>query len=101
VCCLPAYISWCLQDCLAALPCRTSFITLVADYNIHLKGAFNPPMWNNRELDLYMVSQGLRYNIIIIGMLPNALKFCTAAMVSSSHLVAPAVSSCTGKHLKH
>jgi hypothetical protein len=48
---------WSLQDCLAALPCRTSFITLVADYNIHLKGQFNPPMWNNRELDLYTVRQ--------------------------------------------
>ncbi|KAF6259564.1 hypothetical protein COO60DRAFT_1700751 [Scenedesmus sp. NREL 46B-D3] len=40
-------------DCLAALPCRASFITLVADYNIHLKGQFNAPMWNSRELDLY------------------------------------------------
>ncbi|WIA30512.1 hypothetical protein OEZ86_000596 [Tetradesmus obliquus] len=40
-------------DCLAALPCRTSFITLVADYSISLKGQFAPPMWNGRELDLY------------------------------------------------
>lgn len=44
-----------LQDCLAALPCRTSFITLVADYSISLKGQFAPPMWNGRELDLYSV----------------------------------------------
>jgi hypothetical protein len=56
---LPCLLPVPLQDCLAALPCRTSFITLVADYNIHLKGQFNPPMWNNRELDLYTVRQGL------------------------------------------
>jgi hypothetical protein len=55
-----------LQDCLAALPCRTSFVTLVADYCISLKGHFNPPMWNNRELDLYTVRLRGRGSLCVV-----------------------------------
>lgn len=50
-----------LQECLAAMPCRSAFTTLVADYNISLRGEFNPPMWNNKELDLYTVSCSMRW----------------------------------------